>query len=95
MDEPTADVRTRNFGRSEPATWSTFYGVACPFRITFQNDFDQNPDFRTKLFVAFIDVRGGGTTVLDTRQVGARAEPSWGSCVHERADHGAGGEEPG
>ncbi len=52
---------------------STFYGVVpgtrVTFRITFQNDFYQNPDFRTKLFVAFIDVRGGGTTVLDTRQV--------------------------
>ncbi|MBX7194754.1 MAG: hypothetical protein K1X94_22050 [Sandaracinaceae bacterium] len=52
---------------------STFYGVVpgtrVTFRITFQNDFYQNPDYRTKLFVAFIDVRGGGTTVLDTRQV--------------------------
>lgn len=52
---------------------STFYGVVpgtrVTFRITFQNDFYQNPDFRTKLFVGFIDVRGGGTTVLDTRQV--------------------------
>ena len=52
---------------------STFYGVVpgtrVTFRITFQNDFYVNPDFRTKLFVAFIDVRGGGTTVLDTRQV--------------------------
>lgn len=52
---------------------STFYGVVpgtrVTFRITFQNDFYQNPDFRTKLFIGFIDVRGGGTTVLDTRQV--------------------------
>ncbi len=52
---------------------STFYGVVpgtrVTFRITFQNDFYMNPDQRTKLFVAFIDVRGGGTTVLDTRQV--------------------------
>ncbi len=52
---------------------STFYGVVpgtrVTFRITFQNNFYQNPDFRTKLFIAFIDVRGGGTAVLDTRQV--------------------------
>ena len=52
---------------------STFFGVVpgtrVTFRITFQNDFYQNPDRRTKLFVAFIDVRGGGASVLDTRQV--------------------------
>lgn len=52
---------------------STFYGVVpgtrVTFRITFQNDFYMNPDQRTKLFIAFIDVRGGGSTVLDTRQV--------------------------
>lgn len=52
---------------------STFFGVVpgtrVTFRITFQNDFYVNPDPRTKLFIAFIDVRGGGTTVLDTRQV--------------------------
>lgn len=52
---------------------STFFGVVpgtrVTFRITFQNDFYMNPDQRTKLFVGFIDVRGGGTTVLDTRQV--------------------------
>jgi hypothetical protein len=51
---------------------STFFGVVpgtrVTFRITFQNDFQ--PGGRTaQLFVAFIDVRGGGGSVLDTRQV--------------------------
>ena len=52
---------------------STFFGVVpgtrVTFRIAFQNTFYQNEDIRTKLFVAFIDVRGGGSSVLDTRQV--------------------------
>jgi len=52
---------------------STFFGVIpgtrVTFRIAFQNDFYENSDIRTKLFVAFIDVRGGGSSVLDTRQV--------------------------
>jgi hypothetical protein len=51
---------------------STFFGVVpgtlVRFRITFQNDF--YPGGATaELFIAFIDVRGGGAAVLDTRQV--------------------------
>ena len=51
---------------------STFYGVIpgtqVQFRITFQNDFIRGG--RTaELYIAYIDVRGGGTAVLDTRQV--------------------------
>ncbi len=51
---------------------STFFGVVpgtqVTFRITFQNDFlGDNRD--TLLFIAFIDVRGSGAAVLDTRQV--------------------------
>lgn len=51
---------------------ATFFGVVpgtrVTFRITFQNDFYPG-GLTAELFVAFIDVRGGGTTVLDTRQV--------------------------
>lgn len=77
-DAPTDDcwVAPAEIGHEEAiATFdlSTFYGVVpgtrVTFRITFQNDFYPNPDVHTKLFIAFIDVRGGGTTVLDTRQV--------------------------
>ena len=38
------------------------------FRITFQNDFFEGGT-TAKVFVAYIDVRGGGSAVLDTRQV--------------------------
>jgi hypothetical protein len=51
---------------------STFFGVipgtTVQFRITFQNDFQEGAS-TAKVFVAFIDVRGGGSAVLDTRQV--------------------------
>jgi hypothetical protein len=51
---------------------STFFGVIpgtrVQFRITFQNDFFEGGT-TAKVFVAFIDVRGGGSAVLDTRQV--------------------------
>lgn len=51
---------------------STFFGVVPGTRVTFTIDF-QNlfwPGGATaQLFVAFIDVRGGGSSVLDTRQV--------------------------
>jgi hypothetical protein len=51
---------------------STFFGVVpgtmVTFRITFQNDFYEG-GVTAELFIAFIDVRGGGTSVLDTRQV--------------------------
>ena len=51
---------------------STFFGVVpgtrVQFRITFQNDFYMGGTL-AEVFVAFIDVRGGGAAVLDTRQV--------------------------
>ncbi|MDQ3033113.1 MAG: hypothetical protein M3Y87_11895 [Myxococcota bacterium] len=51
---------------------STFFGVVpgtrVTFRITFQNDFYPGGP-TAELFIAFIDVRGGGASVLDTRQV--------------------------
>ncbi len=51
---------------------STFFGVIpgtrVTFRITFQNDFYMGGN-EAKVFIAYIDVRGGGTSVLDTRQV--------------------------
>ncbi|MBW2465053.1 MAG: hypothetical protein JRH11_25615, partial [Deltaproteobacteria bacterium] len=51
---------------------STFFGAIpgtqVQFRITFQNVFLQGGT-SSKVFVAFIDVRGGGSAVLDTRQV--------------------------
>ncbi len=51
---------------------STFFGVipgtTVQFRITFQNDFFEGGT-TAKVFVAYIDVRGGGSAVLDTRQV--------------------------
>ena len=51
---------------------STFFGAIpgtqVQFRITFWNDFLQGGT-SAKVFVAFIDVRGGGSAVLDTRQV--------------------------
>ena len=51
---------------------STFFGVVpgtrVTFRITFQNDFWPG-GASAQLFIAFIDVRGGGSAVLDTRQV--------------------------
>ncbi len=51
---------------------STFFGVVpgtlVTFRITFQNDFYAG-GASAELFIAFIDVRGGGSAVLDTRQV--------------------------
>jgi hypothetical protein len=51
---------------------STFFGVIpgtqVDFNITFQNDFHEGGD-EIRIFIAYIDVSGGGTTVLDTRQV--------------------------
>ncbi len=51
---------------------STFFGVIpgtrVQFRITFQNTTYQGGT-TAKVFVAYIDVRGGGSAVLDTRQV--------------------------
>lgn len=51
---------------------STFFGVVpgtrVQFRIAFQNDFHMGGT-TAQVFIAFIDVRGGGTAVLDTRQV--------------------------
>lgn len=51
---------------------STFFGVVpgtrVTFRISFQNTF-QPGGLTAQLYVAFIDVRGGGSAVLDTRQV--------------------------
>ena len=51
---------------------STFFGVVpgtlVTFTITFQNDFYPGGP-TAELFIAFIDVRGGGAAVLDTRQV--------------------------
>ena len=51
---------------------NTFFGVLpgtrVLFRITFQNDFVMGAT-TAKVFVAYIDVRGGGSSVLDTRQV--------------------------
>lgn len=51
---------------------STFFGVIpgtqVRFRITFQNDFRMG-DVSAQVFVAYIDVRGGGSAILDTRQV--------------------------
>jgi hypothetical protein len=51
---------------------STFFGVIpgtrVTFQITFQNDFFRGTD-KAELFVAFIDVRGGGSAILDTREV--------------------------
>ena len=51
---------------------STFFGVVpgtrVQFRITFQNDFHMGGT-TARVFIAFIDVRGGGSAVLDTRQV--------------------------
>ena len=51
---------------------STFFGVIpgtrVLFRITFQNDFVMGAT-TAKVFVAYIDVRGGSASILDTRQV--------------------------
>ena len=51
---------------------STFFGVVpgtlVTFRITFQNDFYEGGT-SAEVYIAFIDVRGGGAAVLDTRQV--------------------------
>ena len=51
---------------------STFFGVVpgtqVTFVITFQNNFFMGTG-QTEIFVAYIDVRAGGSSVLDTRQV--------------------------
>ncbi len=51
---------------------STFFGAipgtSVKFRITFQNT-DVPGESSAQVYIAFIDVRGGGTAVLDTRQV--------------------------
>jgi hypothetical protein len=50
---------------------STFFGVIpgtrVTFRITFQNDFQMGGP-TAQLFIAFIDVRAGGSAILDTRE---------------------------
>ncbi len=66
---PTGVVHTDAVRRTDS---STFFGVVpgtrVSFRVTFLNDFQPGGD-RTKIYVAYIDVRGGGNAVLDTRQV--------------------------
>lgn len=51
---------------------STFFGAipgtAVKFRITFQNDFLPG-ERQAQIFIAYIDVRGSGAAILDTRQV--------------------------
>lgn len=51
---------------------STFFGVIpgtqVKFVITFQNDFFEGTS-QSELFIAYIDVRAGGSAILDTRQV--------------------------
>jgi len=51
---------------------STFFGAVpgtvVKFRITFQNT-DVPGESSAQVYIAFIDVRGGGAAVLDTRQV--------------------------
>ncbi len=51
---------------------STFFGAIpgteVKFRITFQNDFYEG-DAISRVFIAFIQVRGSGAAVLDERQV--------------------------
>jgi hypothetical protein len=51
---------------------STFFGVIpgtrVEFNITFQNDFEMGGE-EIRIFIAYIDVSGGGTTVLDTKGV--------------------------
>ncbi len=51
---------------------STFFsavpGTSVKFRITFQNDFYEG-DQISRVFIAFIQVRGSGAAVLDERQV--------------------------
>jgi hypothetical protein len=51
---------------------STFFGVvpgtSVKFRITFQND-SVVGDRESRVFIAYIQVRGGGAAVLDERQV--------------------------
>ncbi len=43
-------------------------GTRVTFRMTFRNDFFE-PDQSVHVFVAYVDVRADGITVLDTRQV--------------------------
>jgi len=51
---------------------TTFYGVIpgtqVTFTITFQNDFRESQT-DVQIFIAYIDVSAGGSSVLDTRQV--------------------------
>lgn len=51
---------------------STFFGVIpgtqVTFVITFQNNFFPGTS-QTEIFIAYIDVRAGGSAILDTRQV--------------------------
>jgi hypothetical protein len=51
---------------------STFFaaipGTRVEFEITFQNDFHEGGT-EVRIFIAFIDVTAGGSSVLDTRQV--------------------------
>ncbi len=51
---------------------STFFGAVpgteVKFRITFRNDFYEGDDV-SRVFIAFIQVRGSGAAVLDERQV--------------------------
>jgi len=43
-------------------------GTQVTFRLTFRND-SVDPERRARVFVAFVDVRGDGGPVLDTREV--------------------------
>jgi hypothetical protein len=51
---------------------STFFGIIpgtrVLFDITFQNDFEMGGE-EIRIFIAYIDVTGGGSAVLDTREV--------------------------
>jgi hypothetical protein len=51
---------------------STFFGVIpgtrVTFNVTFRNDFHMGGT-SSEIYIAYIDVRGGGSAILDTRQV--------------------------
>ena len=51
---------------------STFFGVVpgtrVTFAVTFRNDFHMG-GATSEIYIAYIDVRGGGSAILDTRQV--------------------------
>ena len=63
---------------------TTFYGVIpgtqVTFTITFQNDFRESQS-DVQIFIAYIDVSAGGSSVLDTRQVYIVVPASAGTLV--------------